>query len=136
MLSRISWESRPVRSRPTGRGFKLSLPMSVEGPDPEGAFFHEETTLAYMSHQGALFPLKNAVSLGSRLKLVVALPPKLGEGRALKLVVKGTIVDVEAGEGDGAPPQVALRLESRYIIQADGGDDAPGPEPPPSAPSL
>jgi len=136
MLSRITWESRPVRSRPSGRGFKLSLPLSVEGPDPEGAFFHEETTLSYMSHQGALFPLKNAVALGSRLKLVVALPPKLGEGRTLKLVVKGTIVDVEPGEGDGAPPQVALRLESRYIIQADADEGTSGPIPPPSAPSL
>jgi hypothetical protein len=97
---------------------------------------HEETTLSYMSHQGALFPLKNAVALGSRLKLVVALPPKLGEGRTLKLVVKGTIVDVEPGEGDGAPPQVALRLESRYIIQADADEGTPGPLPPPSAPSL
>jgi hypothetical protein len=136
MLSRITWESRPVRSRPAGRGFKLSLARSVEGPDPDGAFFHEETTLSYMSHQGALFPLKNAVALGSRLKLVVALPPKLGEGRTLKLVVKGTIVDVEPGEGDGAPPQVALRLESRYIIQADADEGTSGPVPPPSAPSL
>jgi len=119
MLSRISWESRPVRRRPPERGFKLSLPMTVEGPDPDGAFFHEETTLSTMSHQGALFPLRNAVTLGSRLKLVIALPPKLGEGQNLKLVVKGTIVDVEPGDGDGARPRVAIRLESRYIIQAD-----------------
>jgi hypothetical protein len=76
------------------------------------------------------------VALGSRLKLVVVLPPKLGEGRNLKLVVKGTIVDVEAGEGDGAPPQVALRLESRYIIQADADEGASGPVPPAAAPSL
>ena len=61
MLRGISWESRPVRHRPPERGFKLSLPMTVEGPDPDGTFFHEETTLAFMSHQGALFPLKNQV---------------------------------------------------------------------------
>jgi hypothetical protein len=119
MLSRITWESRPARHRPAERGFKLSLPMTVEGPDPEGTFFHEETTLAYMSHQGALFPLQSPVALGSRLKLVIGLPPKLGEGRSLRLVVKGTIVDVDSGDGDGAAPQVALRLESRYLIQAD-----------------
>lgn len=136
MLSRTSWESRPLRPRPAERGFKLSLPMTVEGPDPDGNFFHEETTLSYMSHQGALFPLRSSVALGSRLKLVVALPPKLGEGRSLKLVVKGTIVDVDlAGGAAGPPPQVALRLESRYIIQAEEG---PGlnPDPSPSAPSL
>ncbi|HPW18040.1 MAG TPA: hypothetical protein PLP83_06630 [Candidatus Aminicenantes bacterium] len=136
MLSRFTWDARPARSRPAGRGFKLALPMTVEGPDPDGAFFHEETTLSYMSHQSALFPLKNAVALGSRLKLAVALPPKLDERRALKLVVKGTIVDVEPGQGDGAPPQVALRLESRYIIQADTGEAASGSVPPGDAPSL
>lgn len=119
MLSRITWESRPVRNRRPERGFKLSLPMTVEGPDPNGAFFHEETTLSYMSHQGALFPLLNDVALGSRLKLTVSLPPKLGDGRNLKLVVKGTIVDLDSGDGDGGPPQVAIRLESRYIIQVD-----------------
>lgn len=136
MLSRIAWDSRTPRSRPPGRGFKLSLPMSVEGPDPDGAFFHEETTLSYMSHQGALFPLKNAVALGSRLKLVVSLPPKLGEGRSLRLVVKGTIVDVEPGECDSGPPQIALRLESRYLIQAEANEGEAGGIPPPDAPSL
>ena len=119
MQSRISWESRPVRRRPAERGFKLSLPMTVEGPDPDGDFFHEETTLSFMSHQGALFPLQSPVALGSRLKLVIALPPKLAEGRNLKLMVKGTIVDVDPSDGDGATPQVAIRLEARYIIQAD-----------------
>jgi hypothetical protein len=120
MLSRISWESRPLRHRPAERGFKLSLPMSVEGPDPDGTFFHEDTVLAFMSHQGALFPLWSPVALGTRLKLAIALPPKLGEGRNLTLVVKGTIADIDTGDGDGTPPQVAIRLESRYIIQADG----------------
>lgn len=119
MLRGISWDSRPVRHRPPERGFKFSLPMTVEGPDPDGTYFHEETTLAFMSHQGALFPLRNQVALDSRLKLVVSLPPKLGEGRSLKLVIKGTIVDVDSAGGDGQPRQVALRLESRYLIQAE-----------------
>jgi hypothetical protein len=119
MLSRIAWETRPLRHRPPDRGFKMSLPMSVEGPDPEGAFFREDTMLAFMSHQGAVFPLWSPVALGSRVKLSIALPAKLGEGRNLTLVVKGTIVDVDSGEGDGAAPQVAIRLESRYVIQSD-----------------
>jgi hypothetical protein len=118
MMSRTSWESRPFRRRPAERGFKLTLPMSVEGPDPNGTFFHEDTTLAFMSHQGAVFPLWSPVALGSRLKLSIVLPPKVGEGRNLTLVVKGTIVDIEPSEA-GAAPQVAIRLESRYVIQAD-----------------
>ncbi len=79
--------------------------MTVEGPDPDGTFFREDTSLAFMSHQGALFPLWSPVALGSRLKLAIALPPKLGEGRNLTLVVKGTIVDVDQGDADGSPPR-------------------------------
>ena len=127
MLSRIAWETRPLRHRPAERGFKLSLPMSVEGPDPEGTFFREDTMLAFMSHQGAVFPLWSPVALGSRLKLSIALPPKLGEGRSLTLVVKGTIVDVDAGRrGRGGPSgrhptRVPLCHPGRRRLNGRGG---------------
>jgi hypothetical protein len=117
MLRRISTDNTPVRHHAEQRGFKLSLPLTVEGPDADGTLFREETTLAYMSHVGALFPLKTAVSPGSRLKLAVALPPKLDEGKNLKLIIKGTIVFTEPGSEDGAPAQVSMRLESRYIVE-------------------
>ncbi|MBN2265533.1 MAG: hypothetical protein JW775_06940 [Candidatus Aminicenantes bacterium] len=124
MLSGPSWRSGSYRRQPTDRGFKLALPMVVEGPDPGGELFREKTTLAFMSHQGALFPLRNPVALGSRLKLAIALPPKLGEGRNLTLVVKGTIVDIDAGQDGGASSQVAIRLESRYVIQTEASGPA------------
>jgi hypothetical protein len=117
MLRRISTDNTPVRRHAEQRGFKLSLPLTVEGPDADGALFREETTLAYMSHVGALFPLKTPVAPGSRLKLAVALPPKLDEGKNMKLVIKGTIVFTEPGTDDGAPAQVSIRLESRYIVE-------------------
>jgi hypothetical protein len=117
MLRRMSTDHAPVRRHAEQRGFKLSLPLVVEGPDADGAIFREETTLAYMSHVGALFPLKTSVSPGSRLKLAVALPTKLDEGKNLKLVIKGTIAFTEPGADDGAPAQVSMRLESRYIVE-------------------
>jgi hypothetical protein len=117
MLRRISTDTTPARRHAEQRGFKLSLPLTVEGPDSSGALFREETILTYMSHVGALFPLKTPVSPGSRLKLAVALPPKLDEGRNLKLVIKGTIAFTEPGDEDGAPAQVSMRLESRYIVE-------------------
>jgi hypothetical protein len=117
MLRRISTDTTPARRHAEQRGFKLSLPLTVEGPDSSGALFREETILTYMSHVGALFPLKTPVSPGSRLKLAVALPPKLDEGRNLKLVIKGTIAFTEPGDEDGAPAQVSIRLESRYIVE-------------------
>jgi hypothetical protein len=118
MLRRMSTDHAPVRRHAEQRGFKLSLPLVVEGPDADGAAFREETTLAYMSHVGALFPLKTPVSPGSRLKLAVALPPKLDQGKNLKLVIKGTIVFTEPGAEEGAPTQVSMRLESRYIVES------------------
>lgn len=119
MLRRTDWEYRPARARQAERGFKLSLPLTVEGPDADGTMFREETTLRYMSHAGALFPLRSPVALGSRLKLVVVLPDKLAEGKGLKLVVKGTIVDIDTMDREAQIPQVALRLESRYLIGAE-----------------
>lgn len=118
MLRRMKWEYRPVRPRPAERGFKFSLPLTVEGPDVDGSLFREQTTLDYMSHTGALFPLQRPVTLGSRLKLVVPLPDKLAEGKGLKLVVKGTIIDIDSGHREGRAAKVALRLESRYVIEA------------------
>jgi len=117
MHRRIITENVPVRRHAEQRGFKLSLPLTVEGPDACGRLFREETMLAYMSHVGALFPLRTPVSPGSRLKLAVALPPKLDEGRSLKLVIKGTIAFIEPGEEDDVPSQISLRLESRYFVE-------------------
>lgn len=128
MLRRISTDNTPVRRHAEQRGFKLSLPLTVEGPDADGALFREETILTYMSHVGALFPLKTPVSPGSRLKLAVALPPKLDEGKNLKLVIKGTIAFTEPAGEDGEPAQVSIRLESRYIVETAASEAGASPQ--------
>jgi hypothetical protein len=117
MLRSLSRESMPIRHHAELKGFKLTLPATVEGPDAEGTFFREETVLSQMSHVGAIFRIVSPVSLGTRLKLSVSLPPKLSQGRNLKLVVKGTIALIEPEEEDGRRSRVSLRLENRYIIQ-------------------
>jgi hypothetical protein len=127
MPRRISTENVPVRNHAELRGFKLSLPLTVEGPDADGRLFREETTLSYMSHVGALFPLRRPVVPGSRLKLAVALPPKLDEGKNMKLVIKGTIAFIEPGD-DGAPAQISLRLESRYFVETGASAAEAGPD--------
>ena len=118
MQRSLSREDVPIRHHAEEKGFKLSLPMIVEGPDTVGSYFREETVLSRMSHIGALFPLSNPVSLGSRLKLAVSLPPKLSQGRDLKLIIKGTIALVEPFSGGEDRRQVSLRLENRYIIRS------------------
>ncbi len=122
MLRSLSRESVPIRHHAELKGFKLTLPATVEGPDAEGSFFREETVLSQMSHVGAIFRIANPVSLGTRLKLSVALPPKLSQGKNLRLVVKGTIALIEPADGDVNHSQVSLRLENRYIIQ-DGSPE-------------
>ena len=118
MRWRNALENRPLRRSGEERGFKLALPLTVEGPDIDGTLFKEDTVLAYMSHVAAMFPLRSQVSIGSRLKLAVALPPKLAEGRSLRLVIKGTIVLIDSSERDGAAaPRVSLRLENRYCVE-------------------
>ncbi len=118
MLRRNDREILPARRHAEDRGFKLTLPLTVEGPDVDGCLFREETTLSYISHNAALFPLQSQVSLGSRLKLAIPIPPKLAEGKDLKLVIKGTIVLIDPSGRNGPGAQVSLRLETRYNVEA------------------
>lgn len=97
-------------------GFNMSLPMLVEGTDAAGVEFKEETILSFMSHKMATFDLKAPVLAGTKLKLIVALPPRLSEGDDLKLAVRGDVFLVEASPEDQSKQRVFLNLESRYII--------------------
>ncbi len=124
MLRSLSRENVPIRHHAEFKGFKLALPAIVEGPDAEGSFFREETVLSQMSHIGAIFKIASPVSLGTRLKLSVSLPPKLSQGRALRLVVKGTIALIEPLEGESNGSRISLQLENRYIIQDDSLETA------------
>ncbi|MCK7469664.1 MAG: hypothetical protein MZU95_01800 [Desulfomicrobium escambiense] len=120
MLSRTAWDSRPVRLRPPERGFKLSLPMTVEGPDPDGDVLPRGDDPRLHEPPGR--PLPAAKPGRPRLPAEArrsSLPPKLGEGRSLNAGRQGDDRRRRPADGDGRAPQVALRLESRYLIQAD-----------------
>jgi hypothetical protein len=107
-----------TRSRPGDEhGFKLALPMTVQGRDPSGRDFEEETVLDYMSHSRASFVLKNTVSRESQLRLIVDLPPKLSEDRDLKLIIRGRVAFLERHHEGDASRRVSLALESRYVIK-------------------
>jgi len=109
-----------TRSRPGDEhGFKLALPMTVQGRDPSGRDFEEETVLDYMSHSRASFVLKNAVIRESQLRLVISLPPKLSEDRDLKLIIRGRVTFLERHRGGDASQRISLALESRYVIKPE-----------------
>ena len=109
-----------TRSRPGDEhGFKLALPMMVQGRDPSGRDFEEETVLDYMSHSHASFVLKNTVIRESQLRLVISLPPKLSEDRDLKLIIRGRVAFLERRRGGDASLRVSLALDSRYVIKPE-----------------
>jgi hypothetical protein len=112
-LSPATTGSRPGNEH----GFKLALPMTVQGRDPSGGDFEEETVLDYMSHSQASFVLKNTVSRESQLRLIIDLPPKLSEDRDLKLIIRGRVGFLEHRLEVDASRRVFLVLESRYVIK-------------------
>lgn len=100
--------------------FNLPLPTLVEGQDAAGKAFKEKTVLFYISHQGASFNLINFIALGSKLKLIIDLPPSLAEDKNLKLVINGRVALVEANNSHPSKQRVSLRFESKYFIKSDG----------------
>lgn len=101
------------------QGFKLPLATIVEGQDAQGRRFQEETKLSYISHQGASFLLKSPMTIGTKVKLIIDLPPKLSEDKDLKLAIHGKVVFVEAGDHGEGRQKISVRLESKYIIKPE-----------------
>ncbi len=99
--------------------FNLPLPTLVEGRDAAGKSFQEKTLLFYISHRGASFNLMNSIALGSKLKLIIDLPPSLGEDKNLKLVINGKVALVEENNSHPVKQRVSLRFENKYFIKAD-----------------
>jgi len=119
MLAKSSL-SPPQKSERKEQIFNLPLPTVVEGRDATGRSFQEKTVLFYISHNGASFNLANPIILGSRLKLIIDLPPSLADDQNLKLVVNGRVALVEAHHSPSSRNRVSLRFENKYFIKADG----------------
>jgi len=117
MLRKSSNET--LRLSTLEQGFKLPLATTVEGQDAQGRRFREETKLSYISHQGASFLLKNSMTIGAKVKLIIDLPPKLSEDKDLKLAIHGKVVFVEVGDHGEGRQKISVRLESKYIIKPE-----------------
>jgi hypothetical protein len=116
-------KSSPVQSGKAERKeqiFNLPLPTVVEGRNAERKAFQEKTVLFYISHHGASFNLFNPIALGSKLKLIIDLPPSLADDKDLKLVINGNVALVEANHSHPSKQRVSLRFESKYFIKAEG----------------
>jgi hypothetical protein len=119
MLSKSS-PFQPGNTERKDQIFNLPLPTVVEGRNATGKAFQEKTVLFYISHHGASFNLTNAIALGSKLKLIIDLPPNLADDKNLKLVINGKVALVEAHHSHPSRQRVSLRFENKYFIKADG----------------
>jgi hypothetical protein len=118
LMSYESSENFNVNTALKEQGFNLSLPTLVEGQEESGKAFKEKTVLSYISHHGSSFWLTNPVALGSELKLIIDLPPKLADRKDLKLVIKGKVIFVEVLKGKSSKQRVSLKFSSKYIIDS------------------
>jgi hypothetical protein len=119
MLSKSS-PFQPDRPEPRDQIFNLPLPTLVEGRDALGKLFKEKTVLYYISHRGASFNLGRPIALGEKLKLMIDLPPSLGEEANLKLIINGKVALVETNNSHPAKQRISVRFDHRYFIKSDG----------------
>ena len=100
--------------------FELPLSTIVEGDLPKGNTFEEETILENISSTGAYFCLDSGITVGSKLNLVIDLPPSLTEGKKIKMALGGLTVRLEKINREDKQQGVALRFdEDFHIISVD-----------------
>lgn len=98
--------------------FELPLPARVEGRIPGGEAFQETTVLEDISSGGARFGMNAPVIVGTKLKIVVDVPPKAAGGKTVKLTLRGTAVRLEK-PGRGATGQIiAVRFGKLFRFVA------------------
>ena len=73
------------------REWRIDLPLNaiVEGELPQGKLFQEETILENISSTGAYFCLDSGITVGSKLNLIIEIPPEMTEGDKVKLCLGG-----------------------------------------------
>ena len=98
------------------REWRIDLPLKalVEGKLPQGKMFKEKTTIENISGEGAYFGLDSEVTLGSKLKITIELPPKLAEGKNLKLRLNGDTVRLEKLNKKEKKQGVALDFDEEF----------------------
>ncbi len=113
-----------IRNRRGEWRFDLPLPAMVEGILPQGDTFHEKTTLQNISSGGAYFTLDSGVTVGTKLNLIIDLPPSLTEGKRVRLRLGGLTVRLSKSTSVGKKQGIALRFDEDYEFISE--DDKQG----------
>jgi len=96
--------------------FDLPLRMIIEGKLADGKRFSEKTLLQNISSGGAYFCLDTGVIVGSKLNLMIELPKKLGDGKALRLKIGGITVRLEKPDKRSKRQGVAIRFNNDFKV--------------------
>ena len=94
--------------------FDLPLPTTIEGKLPHGEQFKEDTTLENISSTGAYFCLDSGVIVGSKLNLMINLPPQLTGGKVVRLHLGGITIRLEEPDRRGKRQGVAIRFSKNF----------------------
>jgi hypothetical protein len=113
-----------IRNRRGEWRFDLPLPAMVEGILPQGDTFHEKTTLQNISSGGAYFTLDSGVTVGTKLNLIIDLPPSLTEGKRVRLRLGGLTVRLSKSTSVGKKQGIALCFDEDHEFISE--DDKQG----------
>ena len=111
-----------IRNRRSEWRFDLPLPAMAEGVLPNGDTFHEKTTLQNISSGGAYFTLDSSVTVGSKLDIIIDLPPNLTDGKRVRLRLRGLTVRLSKSSGAGKKQGIALCFDEDYEFVTEDRD--------------
>jgi len=98
---------------------KLPLAVEIEGKLPKGKKFTEQTTIENISSSGAYFCLDAAITVGSKLNLIIEIPPELTDGKKIKLRLGGSAVRLKKSTSSQKKQDVALNFDEKYSFIED-----------------
>ena len=98
---------------------KLPLAVEVEGKLPKGKKFTEQTTIENISSSGAYFCLDAAITVGSKLNLIIEIPPELTDGKKIKLRLGGSAIRLKKSTSGQKKQDVALNFDEKYSFIED-----------------
>ena len=100
--------------------FRLPLSAVVQGQLPRGEKFQEEATIENISSTGAYFCLDSGVAVGSKLNVIIELPPELGGGQKMKLLLGGITIRLEEVDKKDKRQGVAVRFKKDFKVLPKG----------------
>jgi hypothetical protein len=96
--------------------FRLPLQAVVHGQLPRGEKFQEEAMIENISSTGAYFCLESGVAVGSKLNVIIDLPPEVGGGRRMRLLLGGITIRLEEVDKKDKRQGVAVRFKKDFKV--------------------